>query len=245
MEEIDFKFSGYKTVYKYKPLKGKSYTTARNTACFDEASFLGDVKKTCEYKVYTAQNKDLCCDSFSNYCPFTLNEIRNHLRQFKDIYNFSYRVRNVKPFTIDGMDVDTEIYIKVYGNWKQHLLVLTWLRYLYEFPYNFALLEATRMQKLDIHRFDSVCNLFMCTLGSHRKFADIHDFMHSGFASKKYLRENAKVLTHVNGLYDGINWINHPTTFDRRDISYTKDWTFDKFLKRLPVYEDIYKSLKK
>ena len=239
-KEINLKFQSYLSVYKYKDIGDDNYSLG-GTACFATASFYGDNKKTREYRVYTIRNKENY-EAGKNFCPFTINEIRNHLKQFQDVYKFNYRVREIKPEDINGLKADTEIYIKVSGRWKQHLLVLTWLRYIYEFPYNYSLLEAKRMQKLEDYRFDSVINLFLCTIGAIREYGDIHDFVRfTKFKTKRQLKDSAKKLTSVDALYKGDS-IVHDSNL--QEVYSTRNWKYNNFLDRLPEYEKLYKLFK-
>lgn len=245
-----------------KDSKEETYKYNKNTACFaqiksDIFDYSSTTKKTTNYVVFVNRETNLVDSGYSHYCPFTIKEIRSHLKEFKRIQNYHFRVISGQFKDDRNISFDTKIYITFTGRHSQHLALLSWIRYLYEYPYCFALLEARRMQRLKPYLFTSTINLLNTviipvqsgesghSLSIGRKYTTLNK-IHKKFSSSYFDSVNNIIPTKIA---PGFGWTAPDDcrfTFDVNKLRNTNNWTYESFLSdRLPIYEQIYKRLYK
>lgn len=187
----------------------------------------------------------------SNACLFTRQQIRNHLKQAQGIYPFNFRIKEIK----DWKGYTT---FKVYLNLKDvpgtfHRYLLTWLRYIYEYPYNMIILDAYKLKKEPEFKFTSIANLFNLTLGCFCDFIrEIHQIPRNQISkviSKKDLRKKIEQIKNLNNIYDRLKKKKEENTipktikdFNVKDLEY---WITDGFFEeyRKPIYMNVYKQI--
>ena len=101
----------------------------------------------------------------SNACIFTKQEVRNHLKLLKSLYPLQYSVRDYRAKNGYKRILVTLNIENTPATF--HKYALTWLRYLYEFPYNVLLRDAYTLKKERTFRFESIANLFNLTLSCY------------------------------------------------------------------------------
>lgn len=117
-----------------------------------------DRKYNLSLTIKVCNNSKLCKeDNLNNYCFLSKPEIFNYLRQLTKLYKFQYSIcngtfRNVKCYVIK---------INITATRAIATVVLQSIKKLYEFPQNFYLSQAFKMQHLPAFRFDNIQNLFM------------------------------------------------------------------------------------
>lgn len=180
----------------------------------------------------------------SNACIFTKQEVRNHLKLLKSLYPLQYSVR-------DYRDKNGYKRILVTLNIENtpatfHKYALTWLRYLYEFPYNVLLRDAYTLKKERTFRFESIANLFNLTLSCYCKNPrDIHQIPSNTIIQRLKLADIKRRIKQVNLLHDIYEDGDEKTLqipkkiqdFSVEDIEY---WNVG-FEKRKPIYMEIQK----
>lgn len=184
----------------------------------------------------------------SNACIFTKQEVRNHLKLLKSLYPLRYSVRDYK-------DKDGYKRILVTLNIENtpatfHKYALTWLRYLYEFPYNVLLRDAYTLKKERTFRFESIANLFNLTLSCYCTYTmDIHQIPTNSIIQRLKLADVKRRIKQVNSLNSIYEKGDEKTlripkkiqNFSVEDIEY---WNVG-FEKRKPIYMEIHKIRKR
>lgn len=85
----------------------------------------------------------------NHYCPFNKSRITEHIEYLKDLFDFEYSIED-RP---DQYIID----VKFKGKGIYFRILVTWIRYLYEFPANMALKDVYRIK--DLPKFKDI-NIF-------------------------------------------------------------------------------------
>lgn len=243
----EFRYLNYHTEYS---CSGTFNLKMGARACFRNA--FNDVRDNSDikYKIRLYPGIALCKNhNMSNACLFSKQEIRNHLLQLKDLFPFSYRV-------LDEMKEGNKI-IVIHLHLKDvpaifHKYILTWIRYLYEYPYNVILKDAYLLREDLGLRFQSMSFLFnivarcqrVC-VGEGHSIRESH--LHAPITKSK-LRERIKEVQCLNDIYKdmdiGRNVLPEKVgEFSCSDIEYWSEELFDEA--RKPVYVELYNKVKR
>ena len=247
----DFQFLDYHTEYSWKGTLEKEMDVE---ACF---SFVfnqideGNVSEEYEVILYkgTAFSRE---HHNSNSCLFTKKQIRNHLKQAQGIYPFDFHITEAAKWR-GGYNV-FKIHLKltnVPGMFHKYLL--TWLRYMYEYPYNVILYDAYKLKKDPCFRFTSMSDLFNLVLGCFNENpAAIHQIAENQVSKtmlKRDIREKLQNIQILNNVYVKlknkvkINQIpNEDGDLTTTDFEF---WESDDIFerRRKPVYMNVYKEI--
>lgn len=202
-----------------------------------------------KYKIRLYPGIDLCKKaSHSNACLFSKQEIRNHLLQLKDLFPFSYRV-------LDEMKGGNKI-IVIHLHLKDvpatfHKYILTWIRYLYEYPYNVILKDAYLLREDLGLRFQSMSFLFNIVSSCQRVYVgEGHSIrekhLHTPL-TKSELKKRIEEVRCLDDIYEDMNMNRGrlPETigkFSYDDIEYWSEELFNEV--RKPVYVELYNKVK-
>ena len=159
----DFQFLCYHTEYSCKGAIGKKMGVS---ACFSRVFNAIDGENISEdYEIILYKGTKLAKEkNKSNSCLFTKKQISNHLKQAQRIYPFNFRITEVTNWG-DGYNV-FKVHLKlIQAPGTFHKYLLTWLRYMYEYPYNVILYDAYKLKKDPCFRFTSISDLFNLVLG--------------------------------------------------------------------------------
>ena len=247
----DFQFLDYHTEYSCKGTFEKEMDVE---ACF---SFVfnqideGNVSEEYEVILYkgTAFSRE---HHNSNSCLFTKKQIRNHLKQAQGIYPFDFHITEAAKWR-GGYNV-FKIHLKltnVPGTFHKYLL--TWLRYMYEYPYNVILYDAYKLKKDPCFRFTSMSDLFNLVLSCFNENpAAIHQIAGNQVSKtmlKRDIREKLQNIQLLNNIYVKlknkvkINQIpNGDGNLTTTDFEF---WESDDIFerRRKPVYMNVYKEI--
>ena len=247
----DFQFLDYYTEYSCKGTLEKEMDVE---ACF---SFVfnrideGNVSEEYEVILYkgTAFSRE---HHNSNSCLFTKKQIRNHLKQAQGIYPFDFYITEAAKWR-GGYNV-FKIHLKltnVPGMFHKYLL--TWLRYMYEYPYNVILYDAYKLKKDPCFRFTSMSDLFNLVLGCFNENPSaIHQIAENQVSKtmlKRDIREKLQNIQILNNVYVKlknkvkINQIpNEDGNLTTTDFEF---WESDDIFerRRKPVYMNVYKEI--
>jgi len=105
---------------------------------------------------------DKHCD---NACLFTKAEMENHIKEAKKVIDFDFTISRKKRLP-DGY-WGYEVYLDINSNKIAEKYLVTWVRYLYEFPFNVSLLDVYRMKDLSEFNDMTIENLLLIVLNSH------------------------------------------------------------------------------
>ena len=130
----------------------------------------------------------------NHYCPFSYDRIVEHIGYLKELFGFDF------DFSVENKKYQYVIHIKFEGFGIYFRVLVTWIRYLYEFPANMAMLDVYRIKDMpefkDINIF-SLSTLVLDSLYIKRYFDDhLCDNRHvSKLQTIEELRNNLNELT--------------------------------------------------
>lgn len=247
----DFQFLYYHTEYSCKGAFEKEMDAE---ACF---SFVfgqtGKENISEEYEVILYKGTAFSREHHnSNSCLFTKKQIRNHLKQAQGIYPFDFHITEAAKWR-GGYSV-FKIHLKltnVPGTFHKYLL--TWLRYMYEYPYNVILYDAYKLKRDPCFRFTSMSDLFNLVLSCFNENPrDIHQIARNQVSKtmlKRDIREKLQNIQILNNVYVKLKnkvKINQIPNGDG-DLTTTdfEFWESDDIFerRRKPVYMNVYKEI--
>lgn len=244
----DFQFLDYHTEYS---CKGDFEKQMKKEYCFSFVFNRTDKDSVSEeYIIILYKGMGFCKDKHrSNACLFTKQQIRNHLKQAQGIYPFRYRVTEISNWKGNGTVFRVRLTLKdVPGTF--HKYILTWLRYMYEYPYNVLLCDAYKLKKEKCFYSSSISNLFNLILGSYcNNPRIIHQIAKNEISkkmSKKELQVKLQNVYALNDIYIGLKKKKSmiPKEALGTTISDIEYWEnneiFDTY--RKPIYMKVYKE---
>lgn len=247
----DFQFLDYHTEYS---CKGEFEKKMDVEACF---SFVfnrtSERNVSEEYEVILYKGTDFSRERHNaNSCLFTKKQIRNHLRQAQGIYPFDFYITEVADWR-GGYSV-FKVRLKltnVPGTFHKYLL--TWLRYMYEYPYNVILYDAYKLKQDPCFRFTSMSDLFNLVLGCFSEDpGDIHQIARNQVSKamrKRDIRAKLQNIRMLNNVYDKLKKKVNDNQIPGEDGNLTTTdfefWESDDIFerKRKPVYMNVYKEV--
>lgn len=168
-----------------------------------------------------------------NATLLNINEIRNHIRVVKNIFNFSYKVTEHEDRYFVFIDINQP---KIY-----HRYLLSWIRYTYEYPFNIACLDMHEMRRQPECRFISSPNLMLTTLLFTLNPRIDHCICNQGVPkglTNSRLKKRFNETEYLNSFYarvPNIKWRPFP---DRASIS--REEQLQDFNRRKEVYLEMY-----
>lgn len=244
----DFRFLDYYTEYS---CKGDFRKQMSVEPCFSFAFDMATKNSVNEeYIIILYKGIEFCKKTHkANACLFTKQQIRNHLKQAQEIYPFKYYVTEESTWRKKGPVFRIRLILEdVPGIF--HKYILTWLRYMYEYPYNVLLCDAYKLKKEKCFRYSSISNLFNLILGCYcNNPRPIHQITKNEISkkmSKKELQVKLKNVYNLNDIY--IKLGEKEYTIPREalgttisDIEYWENnEIFDTY--RKPIYMNVYKK---
>lgn len=219
-------------------------------ACFGGILNIGKKLQKEHYEIFVIRDPKYAVESNrSNLCLLNDKEVRKHLWLVKRLFPFKYVVEESQYQEFSAykiiLDVDAP---KFY-----HKYLLTWLRYLYEFPYNLILVDALRLKHQYLPK-ENIANLFILCANSFNyrpvSYSEGHGIARypSGFLKeyelKAKINEQAIGSQQVNYLYPRLTKIKLEKIADNNGV-YLEYWLNpEDFLERKDVYLKNYKTLK-
>lgn len=237
----EFRYLSYHTVYS---CEGDLNKEMRAEACFGYVFNAIRPNMHVVYKIILYKGLDKAKDGHnSNACLYTLPEIERHLALLKSLYPIKYKV-------VDMDDGSFQVTLDIEGVPPTfHKYALTWLRYLYEYPYNVILKDAYMLKKDPMFRFESIANLFNLCIGCYcHNPRDIHQIPRNTVTTRlkiSEVKERIKKVELLNNLYKKIKEKVDKVPerigeFSVYDIEYWES----KFETRKEIYIKVYKDTK-
>ena len=239
----DFKFLNYHTEYKCEGTINKKF---QKEACFGDI-FKHDLDYLEEKYLIRLYKKDyILKNKANNSCFVGRKEIKRHLKMISSLLVF-----DKYEFEIEEKENYFDVTLEIKADRFYHQYVLTWLRYLYEFPFNMILKDAKRMRKEKEFKFESLSNLFVVISNCYTDIFDreIHTISRgsSRLLSNKQISERMKYL-----IYEGDRRLNHiyenqqGQDIIKGKLYDLKFWESEKkYKERLVEYKKSYKKCKK
>ena len=244
MRDINFNFLNFCTRYKSE---GTVRHPMIDESCFSEI-FRGPNKQVNEYEIEIYFNKHE--DEDNNNCHLTTEQLVEFINEIKNVVYFEHALEKhedkyVLKFKLDAPKI-------------HHKLVLTWIRYCYEFPYNMIVEECFKLK--NIHGFKritffNIFNIIGPSLNYSEHGTGIHVigalWQFKKLISYKEIANKLKQAKYeaVNDLVDYLNinvgdfkYIKVPEGLEIEDSLYWDDET--EFKNRIKVYKNNYKIIK-
>lgn len=195
----------------------------------------------------------------NNACLADRAGIVHHLKILQSVFKFTYHLKEHEDHFMLTMILE--------GDLIYHKYMLSWVRYLYEYPFNVFLADAWKLKGLPEFKCESVINLFNivgATSGIRQREVNIHAIGNTAWfkalMTTKQIQESLKKLcggnTMVNDVfpvvYAGKGWGYPDNQIEDMKILEVGDealhssdyWeSEDEFTKRVELYKENYKKL--
>lgn len=196
----------------------------------------------------------------NNACLTDRAGIVHHLKILKSVFKFSYHLKENKDHFVLTMTLE--------GDLIYHKYMLSWVRYLYEYPFNVFLADACKLKEIPGFKFESIINLFNlvgATSGIIQHGTGIHAIGETGWfkalMTTKEIQARLKKLEgghkHINDVFpvlhanggrgapeDKLEGIETLEEYDNNLHSSDYWESEEEFNKRLELYKKNYKILK-
>lgn len=241
----EFQYLNYHTEYS---CSGHFKMNKQSGVCFRDAfNKIENIREefTETYEVYIYKGADQLKKSRSNACFMTEREIENHLKQLKSIMD----LKKVSVKTDKENNKLMIATVTLTGKAIYHKYMLTWLRYVYEYPYNMVLMDARKLrQKVFItESVSNLQNLIACCISEY--YGVGHGITSKGgYYSVKELKNrlkymaghNQKSLNLIFTSPDNCEKIKHigGSSARFRDLDYWQ--SEDEFKNRVEYYKAAY-----
>lgn len=243
----EFNYLRYHTEYS---CSGSINLKMGTRACFADAfRRLNGGKISVIYTIKVYKENTLRKSNGSNMCYFTRKQIKNHLDQLKDLFPIKSSVIDSKDKNKPHFIVKLEL-MELPGMY--HKYALTWLRYLYEYPFNVISLDAYKLKKCPEFRFESIANLFNLVASCYSGWiGGGHSTVEGepvGFLRRKELLAQLDYRDCLNYLYSEvkIKYTKLPEKIDKFSPEDFEYWSNDYFEQnRKAIYLKAYKKFKK
>ena len=167
----EFTILNYDTSYKYasyseaRDIPANEFKVCKHNTCFSSLFHNCSGKKKVIIKIFSGTNYVKNTHS-NNACLFSKSEIEEHISVAKELFDFEYTVSRKKR--LEHGRTGYEVSIDVPDESGLHVKYLvTWIRYLYEYPYNVSLLDVYQLKKLPKFKDMTVENLLLVVLNCH------------------------------------------------------------------------------
>lgn len=198
----------------------------------------------------------------NNACLTDRAGIVHHLKILQSVFKFNYRLKEIRNHFI--------LTVTLNGDLIYHKYMLSWVRYLYEYPFNVFLADAHKVKNTTGFKFESIINLFNlvgATSGICEHGTGIHAIGETAwFKALMTIKEIQAKLKELEGGHKQINdifpvihaekgWgapnkkLKGVTTLEDIDIDnnslHSSDYwgSEEEFNKRLELYRKNYKIL--
>lgn len=141
-----FEYLTYSTIYQASgDLVFENKNLVRE-ACFSYIfrNVRNNKKQHIIYSIYISTDPSFIQENHeSNFCILTEEQIRFHISYLRFISSFKYRITKKFIDKYSGFRIDLDL--NAIG--IVHKMFLTWIRYLYEFPYNLVLYDSFKLRE--------------------------------------------------------------------------------------------------
>lgn len=241
----NFSFLNYWTEYS---CEGSYYHhDMKHEVCFSAVFPNRSCKQDYVIRIY--QTFEKLDKNYSNFCPFTIQQIRRHINECKKVVPFKFSVMK------DGKHKNRiEVKVHIDGPGIYHRFILTWIRYLYEYPYNMFMRDAWKLKELSPFCNDNIFNLMNLVGASLGHCGTGHTIGSLNRPQNRMtIPQLASRLSKLGG--DGIHYMGDEifglkVNTNVIEMPYKDDWnsfwnTDDRFENAIETYKKNYKILKK
>ncbi len=238
----DFRYLNYHTEYS---VHGTANKQMDSEACFYYV-FNGKEYQNNYYKIIIYRGLNMIKKTYDNGCFLEKSELHHHISILKHIFDFTF---NIEECVNKNLDPYYELSLHISGANLIHRFILTWIRYVYEFPYNLYILDVNNMKTIDTFKYVNPINLFNIVASSYSEGNTGHMLV-SPYRAAKLMKYNSLknricelIANNEDSLNDVFETIDCPKV-KRRDITTLQDWKLF-FKERLEIYNKFYNLIKK
>lgn len=141
-----FKYLNYSTIYQASGDLIFENKDLNGEACFSYIfrNVKNNKKQHIIYSIYISTDPSFIQENReNNLCILTEEQIRFHISYLRFISSFKYRITNKFIDNYPGFRIDLDL--NAIG--IVHKMFLTWIRYLYEYPYNLVLYDSFKLRE--------------------------------------------------------------------------------------------------
>ena len=141
-----FEYLRYSTIYQASGDLVYENKNLNGEACFSYIfkNVKNNKKQHIIYSIYISTDPSFIQENHEdNFCILTEEQIRFHISYLRFISSFKYRI--TKKFIDDYSGFRIDLDLNAIGS--VHKMFLTWIRYLYEYPYNLALYDSFKLRE--------------------------------------------------------------------------------------------------
>ena len=238
----DFKFLNYHTEYS---VSGTSNKEMAPEACFYYV-FNGPGYLKNHYIIKIYKGLQMAKKSNDNNCFLSKIQLHHHISVLKNIYGFTF---NIEEKINKDLIPYYELTLNINGPNIIHRFILTWIRYVYEHPYNLYVLDVYKLKTMDTFKYINPLNIFNIVACCANKGNMGHMFTCPGSSYKllKYNWIKNKISERVHeGKYNLSNIFKciEYNVGKGFDTSKLEDWN-SKFINRVDSYIKVYKQIRK
>ena len=244
MRDINFNFLNFCTRYKSE---GTVNHRLINEACFSDI-FRGPNRQKNNYIIEIYFNKHE--DEDNNNCHLTTEQIVEFINDIKKVIYFDHSLEKHEDKYVLKFKLDAP---RIY-----HKLILTWIRYTYEFPYNMIVEECFKLKEIHGFKRITLFNLFniigpslnysehgtnIHVIGCLYRFKNLMSYyeLSKKLKQAKYQEVN-DLVDYIGDHKDNFKYVKEPKGLQITDSQYWDDE--NEFKKRIKVYKNNYKIIK-
>lgn len=141
-----FKYLSYSTIYRASGDLVFENKDLCGEACFSYIfrNVRNNKKQHIIYSIYISTDPGFIQDNYeNNFCILTEEQIIFHITYLRFISSFKYKI--TKKFIDDYSGFRIDLDLNAIG--IVHKMFLTWIRYLYEYPYNLVLYDSFKLRE--------------------------------------------------------------------------------------------------
>lgn len=242
----NWNFVNYETIYSSE---GTVNVPMESHACFGRIFRDDNLQQKNKYVIHMYKGLQHMEETHGNNAVLVdVDTIFVHLNILKRLFEFNYKLeekvnQNMHPYFELSFEYD--------GHRLEHEFMLTWIRYLYEFPYAIFIKDVYELKKFPEYQFINPIMLYNIISSVYDRERDIHSMFKNNVATRLYHYNDIKDRIearkpHVNGWDDVHKVLNFDGATQRvEDINNTienpgRDFAFwsKPIEERLPIYNE-------
>lgn len=204
-----FEYLSYSTIYQASGDLVFENKDLEGQACFSYIfrNVRNNKKQHIIYSIYISTDPSFIQDNReSNLCILTEEQIRFHMSYLRFISSFKYKITKKFIDNYSGFRIDLDL--NAIGN--VHKMFLTWIRYLYEYPYNLVLYDSFKLREekrfIEKSNYLNIVN-FVTTFYSNDWIHQIPKSHHNipEFITRKSFKDRLMKCDHLNDILKNSN----------------------------------------
>lgn len=204
-----FEYLSYSTIYQASGDLVFENKDLEGQACFSYIfrNVRNNKKQHIIYSIYISTDPSFIQDNReNNLCILTEEQIRFHMSYLRFISSFKYKITKKFIDNYSGFRIDLDL--NAIGN--VHKMFLTWIRYLYEYPYNLVLYDSFKLREekrfIEKSNYLNIVN-FVTTFYSNDWIHQIPKSHHNipEFITRKSFKDRLMKCDHLNDILKNSN----------------------------------------